>query len=206
MTASFNVTVDTTLTLYPTSNQQLHQCSRLPMAFLEVCLSQQQFTQLWLHIIPRSCKLSTLICHMEGSSYKSFLDKVHLHLWVRTDTALHSAALLPNTNPCCVRFIEGNIHMCQGCKSFLRNAHGVGLTAPFNLCAARAERRSFRNVGGVLVTRRKEQPSCHYHLNLACIRAVAPQFVPSSLVIPSDVRPKLTQTHQEYLRLVFGLC
>ena len=97
--------------------------------------------------------------------------------------------------------------MCQECKSFLRNAHGVGLTAPFNLCAARAEHRSFRNVGGVLVTHRKEQPA-HYHLNLACIRAVAPQFVPSSLVtcIPSDVRPKLTQTHQEYLRLVFGLC
>ena len=122
-----------------------------------------------------------------------------------TDTALHSAAPLPNTNPFYVRFIEGNIRMCQGCKSFLRNAHGVVPTAPFNLCAARAERRSFRNVAGVLVTPRKEQPA-HYHLNLACIRAVAPQFVPSSLVIPSDVRPKLTQTHQEYLRLVFGLC
>ena len=119
-------------------------------------------------------------------------------------THLSGDFVAPNTNPFYIRFIEGNIRMCQGCRSFLRNVHGVVPAPPFNLCAARAERRSYRNAAGVLVTPHKEQPA-HYHLNLACIQAVAPQFVPSSLVVPSDIRPKLTQTHLEYLKLVFGL-
>ena len=75
---------------------------------------------------------------------------------------------------------------------------------PFDLCTARAERRSFRDSSGNLVTPRKEQPA-HYHLNLSCIQAVSPEFVPASMLVPADVMPKLKQAHKEYLRLVFGL-
>ena len=108
----------------------------------------------------------------------------------------------PNTNPFYVRFIEGNIRMCQGCKSFLKCANGSLPAPPFDLCCARAEKRSFRDSNGILRTPNKEQPS-HYHINLPCIRAASPSFVPSSIFIPPDVMPKLSAVHKEYFRLVF---
>lgn len=112
--------------------------------------------------------------------------------------------VVPNVNPFYIRFIEGNIRMCQGCKSFLRRSDGSIPAPPFDLCAARAERRSFRDANGTLRTPLKEQPA-HYHLNLPCIRTACPEFIPCSLLVPSDVLPALTAVHKEYLRLVFGL-
>ena len=108
----------------------------------------------------------------------------------------------PNTNPFYMRFIEGNICMCQGCKSFLKCANGSLPAPPFDLCCARVEKRSFRDSNGILRTPNKEQPS-HYHINLLCIRAASPSFVPSSIFIPPDVMPKLSAVHKEYFRLVF---
>lgn len=82
----------------------------------------------------------------------------------------------PNTNPFYVRFIEGNIHMCQGCKSSLKCANGSLPAPPFDLCCAGAEKCSFRDSNGILRTPNKKQPS-HYHINLLCIRAALPSFV-----------------------------
>ena len=96
----------------------------------------------------------------------------------------------PNTNPFYVKFIVGNMRVCQGCKGMLKRSDGSVPASPFDLCVARAERRSFRDSNGILITPQKEQPA-HYHFNLNCIRAVAPTFVPSSLVVPPDVGPKL---------------
>ena len=59
-------------------------------------------------------------------------------------------------------------------------------------------------VGNTLITSQKEQPA-HYHLNLSCIRAVAPTFVPSSLIVPPDIGSKLNVVHKEYLHLIFNV-
>ena len=98
----------------------------------------------------------------------------------------------PNTNPFYIRFIAGNIRICQGCRSILRCADGSVPAPPFDLCVARAERHSFRDATGILRTPQKEQPA-HYHLNILCIRAVATDFVPSSIVVPPDVWVKFTK-------------
>ena len=82
------------------------------------------------------------------------------------------------------------MRVCQGCKGMLKRSDGSVPASPFDLCVARAERRSFRDSNGILITQQKEQPA-HYHFNLNCIQAVAPTFVPSSLVVPPDVGPKL---------------
>lgn len=111
---------------------------------------------------------------------------------------------LPNTNPFYVKFIQGNIRICQGCRSTLRSQDGSIPNPPFDVIIARAERRSFRDKSGVLITPRQEQ-TCHYHLRLDCVRAVEPNFVPLALRVPADVLPSLSVIHREYLRLVFGL-
>ena len=110
----------------------------------------------------------------------------------------------PNTNPFYVRFIAGNIRICQGCRSILRCADGSVPAPPFDLCVAHAECHSFRDATGILRTPQKEQPA-HYHLNILCIRALATDFVPSSIIVPPDVLPSLGQVHKELLRLVFGI-
>lgn len=111
---------------------------------------------------------------------------------------------LPNTNPFYVKFICGNIRMCQGCRSSVRSRDGSVPAPPFDLVIARAERRTFRDKSGVLITPYREQAS-HYHIRLDCVRNVEPSFVPLSLKVPQDVLPLLTGVHTEYMKLVFGL-
>ena len=79
-----------------------------------------------------------------------------------------------------------------------------GSIPPFDLVMARAERCTFRDKSGVLVTPLQQQPS-HYHIHLDCARAVKPNFVPLALHVPPDFLPNLTIIHHEYLQLLFGL-
>lgn len=110
----------------------------------------------------------------------------------------------PNTNPFFLRAIEGNIRVCQGCKTSLRSLDGSVPLPPYDFTVARFEKRQYRDKNGTLCTPQREQ-AVHYHIKLACIYAVCREFVPSSLIIPEDVRAKLNSTHKEYLRLMFGL-
>ena len=96
------------------------------------------------------------------------------------------------------------MRVCQGCRGMLKRSDGSVPALPFDLCAARAERRSSRDASGTLITPQKEQLA-HYHLNLSCIRAVAPTFVPSSLIVPPDIGSKLNVVHKEYLYLIFNV-
>ena len=110
----------------------------------------------------------------------------------------------PNVNPFYLKFIAGNIRVCQGCKGSLRMKDNSIPLPPFDVVIGRAERRQFRDSKGNLITPRSEQ-AAHYHLNLQCIKAVEPGFVPQSLTIPPDVLPRLTAVHKEFLRLVFQI-
>lgn len=52
---------------------------------------------------------------------------------------------IPNSNPFFIRFITGNIHICQGCRSSLHSINGGIPQPPFDLAIARFERRSYRD-------------------------------------------------------------
>ena len=85
-----------------------------------------------------------------------------------------------NTNPFFLRVIEGNIRMCQGCKTSLRNIDGSIPLAPYDFAIARFEGRSFRDKNEEIQTPMREQ-AVHYHLKLACVMVVCPDFVASRL-------------------------
>ena len=56
---------------------------------------------------------------------------------------------------------------------------------------------------GILKT--PTRPSAaHYHLKLACVRAVEPNFIPAaeSFQIPSDIITLLTFQHRQHIQLV----
>ena len=118
------------------------------------------------------------------------------------DTMLHQER---NLHPFFVRFIVGNIRICQGCRGSLRLSDGSVPSPPNNLVAARLEKRPyFDKVNGTWCCPQKETNS-HYHLKLSCIVRVEPLFVPSTLQIPPDVFPDLLQVHCELLSKEFGL-
>ena len=100
--------------------------------------------------------------------------------------------------------IHGNIECARVVEVLLHLTDGSIPAPHFDLVLARAERCTFRDKSGVLVTRLQQQPS-HCHIHLDCARAVEPNFVPLALHVPSDFLPKLTIIHHEYLQLLFGL-
>ena len=62
-----------------------------------------------------------------------------------TSASMTPAPSQPNLNPFYVKFIYGNIRMCQGCRSPLRLTDGSIPAPPFDLVMARVERRTFRD-------------------------------------------------------------
>ena len=114
---------------------------------------------------------------------------------------IHPPLSLPTSNPFFLKFIQGNIRVCQGCRGSLRNLDGSLPQPPFDLAVARFERRPYRDKTGELRTPAREQ-AAHYHLKPTCIHVVADDIV---LNAPSDIMPLLTDVHKEYLRLMFNV-
>ena len=110
----------------------------------------------------------------------------------------------PNVNPFYLKFIKGNIRVCQGCRGSLKTTDGDVPSPPYDLAVARAEQRPFRDSSGNLITP-KRPTVYHYHCKVECIKAVEPHFVPSSVRIPEDVCPKLCTAHIQHLTNQFHL-
>ena len=113
-------------------------------------------------------------------------------------------SLHPNFNPFDVKMLCGNIRVCQGCRGSLRQSDGSIPSPPFDMVAARVERRQFRDASWTLRT--PARPSiAHYHISLQCICVAEPLFLPSALHIPADVAGQLTPQHREYLYMQLSI-
>ena len=97
-----------------------------------------------------------------------------------------------------------HLNICEGCRGSLRLPNGLVPAPPFDIVVARMEKRAFRDSDGTLRTPMRPS-SAHYHARLACIRAVEPNFVASTLRVPADVSQVLTPQHHQYLNLEFDL-
>ncbi len=81
------------------------------------------------------------------------------------------------TNPFYFKFIVGNIRICQGCRQSLRSSDNSIPIPHYDLAVARAEKRSFRDNEGNLITPTKETV-CHYHSwPSQCIRTASYQML-----------------------------
>ena len=109
-----------------------------------------------------------------------------------------------NPNPFHLKFVTGNIRICQGCRGSLRCADSTIPEPPHNICIARAEKRPYRDSSGSLITPTTYKPS-HYHVALTCIQAVEPGFVPHSLKVPTDVQNQLSPDHNNFIWMQMGI-
>ena len=84
----------------------------------------------------------------------------HFHtsnLWPPLIPPIMVGSLPPNFNPFYVKMLCGNIGVCQGCRGSLRQSDGSIPSPPFDMVAARVERRQFRDASGTLRTMHDHQ-------------------------------------------------
>ena len=113
------------------------------------------------------------------------------------DLAECSTCTLP-TNFFNLCFVAGNISTCIGCRDKL-----VRSPAPHNLCIQHKEWRSF--VSQSSGTPQTKFSNVHYHCQVECVWLRCPSFVPSELVVTTEIMDKLSQVHKEHLASAFGL-
>ncbi len=100
-----------------------------------------------------------------------------------------------SNNPFILKAKSPRIHICQVCR---RNYDGPNDT--MQLVAARAERRLVSNITTGCQFLSKESNS-HYHVNLNCLKGAPPTFTGNDLIIPDDVKSKLTILQKVYLHI-----
>lgn len=101
-------------------------------------------------------------------------------------------------HPFRIHFVTGNISVCHGCKG----RYHKDLGPPHDLCVQHEEWRTFTVSGS---TPQSRFSNVYYHANIACIFAVWPSFVMSSLVVPPDVLVRLNYEHKQWLYSQFGM-
>ena len=103
----------------------------------------------------------------------------------------------PN-NPFTLKFITNRISKCQGCKGSLRMPDNSLPTPPNDLIVSRMECRPF--VAPDRSVKVPSKPSAsHYHLSNECLTAADANFDPKAIVLPPDVKRRLTPQHYSML-------
>lgn len=97
-----------------------------------------------------------------------------------------------------VHFISGNISVCNGCKGRYEK-----LGPPHDICLQHKEWRTFTPQGSSIPQTRFS--NVYYHCNVSCVMAVWPSFIPSSIIVPSEVQSCLLPEHKHWLYAHFGM-
>lgn len=108
-------------------------------------------------------------------------------------------------NPFVLKFVCGNIRVCQSCRGSFRSANGSPRSPPWDLCVSRLGRRQYWNSTSNEWCVPSRETNSHFCARVMCIQYCFPPFVPSSLVISADVRSKLNMEHKNFLSKEFSL-
>ena len=108
-------------------------------------------------------------------------------------------------NPHTLKFVCGNIRVCQSCRDSFRLADGSPRSPPLDLCVAHLGKRQYWNSTSNTWCVPSRETNSHYCARVVCIQFTFPTFIPSSLVVPEEVRAKLTDVHKDYLSREFSL-
>ena len=103
-----------------------------------------------------------------------------------------------------LKWVSRRISACQGkCQRPMRNEEGRIYPPPYDICLARKERRWYNSPADGTRKLGKEG-DCHYHLKKSCVGKADPPYQGENIVIPPQVRVRLTQIHKDVLRKEFG--
>ena len=106
-------------------------------------------------------------------------------------------------NPFFVRFLVGNIRVCQGCRGSLKLPDGSIPSPPNDIVVARLERRPYFDKSSGTWCQPQKETNSHYHMKLSCVVKVEPLFMPSTLQVSTDLN--LLPVHKELISTEFGV-
>jgi len=127
----------------------------------------------------------------------------HLQMWNTSFQPLSDMQQQTFTHPFFVRFLVGNIRICQGCRGSLRLPDGSLLSPPNDIVVARLERRPYFDKTSGTWSQPQKETNIHYHLKLSCVVKADPLFVPSTLQVSTDL--DLLPVHMELISTEFGV-
>ena len=103
-----------------------------------------------------------------------------------------------------LKALEGTqVRMCYGCGQAIRVPPHVP-PPPHDFCVVNKEYRSFKKPDGGLKVFLERQ-NCHYHLKQKCIEKKHPDFLPSAVKIPPQIKSRLTAVHWRWLENEFQM-
>ena len=105
--------------------------------------------------------------------------------------------------PYYLKMLTKQIRVCSGCRFGYDNEVCVP-AAPYNMCISHQESYQV-SPRSQQVSRFTTKTVVHYHANLDCIWKKNPNFIPTSLKIPSEVMSKLVEANKTYLIKFFGI-
>ena len=106
-----------------------------------------------------------------------------------------------NLHPFFVRFLVGNICVCQGSRGSLRLPDGSVPSPPNDIVVACLERRPYFDKSSGTWCQPQKETNSHYHLKLSCVVKADPLFVPSTLHVSTDL--DLLPVHMELISTEF---
>ena len=95
------------------------------------------------------------------------------------------------SHPFALKFVGGNIRMCQSCRLSLREVDGTIYNAPYDLCVSRLEKRPFWHAASQSWCSPSRESNAHYCVKVSCIRSCCPTFISAMLSIHLTPFPNL---------------
>lgn len=119
--------------------------------------------------------------------------------------AIQFPTWMQNYNPFVLKFIAGNIRICQSCRSSLCLTDGSVPFPPYDLCVSRLDKRPYWHESSRSWFSPTRESNLYYCAKLSCLQVSNPGFIGSSLVIPPDIVHQLSKIHRNYLTTEFSL-
>ena len=123
------------------------------------------------------------------------------HSAIQPFSSASSSNLVVSPYPFTLKILTQQIRICQGCRIPF---HSGNDQPPYNLVVCRKECRPYKAPDGQIKTPSTPSNS-HYHVNLHCIRAAEPTFMPGGLVVPDEVRSCLSDSHRHFIYSMLGI-
>ena len=106
--------------------------------------------------------------------------------------------------PFLIKFLNGRIKVCAGCKGpHMKDAKNGLLPPPHDICIGHCEPLTFLNPRTGLES--SKMGNAYYHVNLSCIKKKHPDFIPSQLICEDDIKRVLQPPHFQFLWDTLGL-
>lgn len=103
-----------------------------------------------------------------------------------------------SSRPFFLKMMSPYVRICQGCRTNFKCSDNIIPDPPLDMILGRVEKREIITPSG---TKMLKETTSHYHVSMACVKAVCPHFNPQeNLFIPSAVKKKLNEVHWYYIQ------